>query len=505
MDALFASLQRNVLRSPWKTFIVDDQRRWRGIELWMASRELARHIAAGSDRPRIGFMLPTSGLAALTILGIRRLQRTIVPVNYLLPRAERDAVIGHAELDAIVTVTPMIARFGELPAGVRPLLLDQMPLGRLSLGLPPGARVPSAARTSALRAHPDDDLAALLYTSGTSGGPKGVMLSEANLESNIRQCIAWASLGPEAVFLGVLPSFHCFGFTVLTLLPLYLGAKVVYTARFMPGRVLELLREHRPRVMLAVPSMLGALLRHDQARPEDLASVKYLVSGGEPLSQDIFDGYRERFGVTLNEGYGLTETSPVDNWCRPEDHKRGSVGPPLPGIEEKIVSADGMRLGPGEEGEIRIKGPNVMRGYYKDDAQTAAAFDEEGFFRTGDIGHLDADGHLFITGRLKEMIIIGGENVFPRVIEEVLNAHPQVAASAVIGISDARRGEMVLAFVEPVTGAAIDPNALRAWCRDRLAPYQVPRRVQVIAELPRSPSGKILKRELRNLADDAVQ
>ncbi|MFH1143704.1 MAG: AMP-binding protein [Candidatus Eisenbacteria bacterium] len=486
---LLQTIQRNLLRGPFRTAIVDDQRRWRGIEVFLAARHLSRHIAVSSRRPHVGLLLPTSGLTSLAIAAAWHAGRVIVPINYLLRPEERDYVIEDAELDAVITVTPMIERFGELPAHVRQIRLDRISWR----GIPPLG--PPARRGR-------DEPAALLYTSGTSGRPKGVLLSGANLASNVEQCIAWAGLSRESVFLGVLPQFHCFGLTVLTLLPLALGAKAVYTARFVPRRILDLLREHRPRVVLAIPSMLKALLAARDATPDHFSSVRFLVSGGEPLPQDVFDGYQERFGVTLNEGYGLTETAPVANWCRPQDHRRGSVGPPLPGIEEKIVAPDGSRADMGADGEIRIKGPNVMLGYFKLAHETAAAFDEEGYFRTGDIGHLDAENRLFITGRMKEMMIIGGENVFPRTIEEALDAHPSVAGSAVVGTRDPVRGEAAVAFVEMEPGAAFDENALRAHCRARLAPYQVPRAIHALAELPRSPTGKILRRELLALAEN---
>ena len=328
------------------------------------------------------------------------------------------------------------------PRRVRQIRLDRMSF----TGIPPLRR--SVPRT-------EDHLAALLYTSGTSGRPKGVMLTASNLTANVRQCVEWAGLPRRTVFLGVLPQFHCFGLTVLTLLPLWLGAKAVYTAPFVPQKVLELTLEtspaHRPGHSFDAERPAQA----KGATREHFSSVRLSGVGRRAAAPARVRRFQERFGVTLNEGYGLTETSPVANWCRPQDHKRFSVGPPLPGVEEKIVSLDGTELGVDQEGEVRIKGPNLMKGYYKLDEETAAAIDEEGYFRTGDIGRIDADGHLYITGRLKEMMVIGGENVFPRTIEEVLDRHPAVVCSAVIGIADPGRGEVPVAFVELVTEADV--------------------------------------------------
>lgn len=476
---LIRPMLRNLLRHPRRIAVVDDHRSWRGIELYLAVQHLAAKIAAASDRPHIGLMLPPSGLMAAGILATWCLGRTIVPINYLLSAEERGAIIADAELDLVLTIQPMLEHTGALPSAVRTEVLTTESFS----GLPRPRRVVP---------RPASHMAALLYTSGTSGRPKGVMLTAANLLANITQCVEWGALGRHSVFMGVLPQFHCFGLTVLTLIPLYLGVKVVYTARFAPRKVLELVRTHRATIFLAIPSMLGSLLAAKAATPEHFASVRYLISGGEPLPERIFEGFRDRFGITLNEGYGLTETSPVANWCRPQDHKRGSVGQPLPGIEEKIA---------GPEGEVRIKGPNVMQGYYKQPEATACAFDDEGFFRTGDIGRLDNEGHLFITGRLKEMMVIGGENVFPRTIEEVLDRHPAVLASAVIGVPDAHRGEIPVGFVEIKPDASADGIQLRAHCHAHLAAHQVPRCVQVVDRLPRSPTGKILRRQLHRLLD----
>ncbi|MCA9295318.1 MAG: AMP-binding protein, partial [Phycisphaerales bacterium] len=197
------------------------------------------------------------------------------------------------------------------------------------------------------------------------------------------------------------------------------------------------------------------------------------------------------------EGYGLTETSPVTHWCRPQDHRRKSVGQSIPDLETKIIDpATGAALPAGTDGEILLRGPNIMKGYFKLPEETARAIDAEGFFHTGDMGHVDADGFLFITGRIKEMLIIGGENVFPREIEEVLNSHPDVKDSAVIGVQDDSRGEVPLAFVELVDDATFDETALRSHCRSGLAQYKVPRDIRVVEALPRNATGKILRRQL---------
>ena len=473
----------NLKRHPFRELIVDDQRTWKAMHLLLGAYHLAKVIERTSSRPRIGVMLPTSGLFPMSMIAGWMLGRTIVPLNYLLKGEDLEYVIADAELDAVVTVGKMLEMFGELPAGVQPIKLEEQKFK----GIPPIRR--------AARMQPDD-LAVMLYTSGTSGKPKGVMLTASNIASNAEQCKEWVDFTSKDVMLGVLPQFHSFGLTVLTVLPLVAGMKVIYTARFMPKRMLDLMTEHRPTVFVAIPSMYAALLSAKSATPDHWSGFRYIVSGGEPLPDAVFEGYREKFKATINEGYGLTETAPVTNWCRPQDQKRGSVGMPLPRVEEKIVDPSGARLGPNEDGEVCIAGPNIMKGYFKMPDETAAVFDEEGYFKTGDMGRLDEDGHLYITGRIKEMLIIGGENVFPREIEEVLNKHESVHASAVIGVMDESRGEVALAFVELEEGAAFDEKALRAHCREFLAQYKVPREIRHIEQLPRNPTGKIMRREL---------
>lgn len=483
------------LRAPFRPAVVDDRRTYRGVDLLVAATHVAAAVQPLCSSRTLGVLLPTSGAFPIAALAGWMLGKVVVPLNYLLKRDELQYVIDDCATDTIITVGPMLDFLGDAVPSVRNLVRMES----IDFTSMPDARLPAQAAP--------DDLGVLLYTSGTSGRPKGVMLSHANITSNIRQIRQAAHFDQSDIILGVLPQFHSFGLTVLTLMPLTVGCKVIYTARFIPGKLLRLIREHRPTAFIGIPSMYNAMLHSKDLAPDDFKSFRFLVSGGEPLPRAVADAYRDRLGVTINEGYGLTETGPVSNVCLPGDFRPGSVGPPLPDVRERIVDIDtGADLPPNTDGEVRIAGPNVMAGYFNLPDETAAAFDEQGFLRTGDMGRLDSGNHLHITGRLKEMLIIGGENVFPREIEEVLNRHPSVKDSGVVGMSDPIRGELPVAFVElkedpPGSGtpAPFDEKALLTWCRHHLAGYKVPRDIRAIESLPRNPTGKVMRRELKKL------
>ncbi len=479
-------LQRTLhqfVRHPFRPFVVDDQRTWTGLTLLVAAWHIARAIDRSTDRKAVGLLLPTGGLFPAALLATWMTGRVAVPLNYLLSREDLEFVMQDSGADTVVTVEPMLDFIHGPTKSMKPLKLESLNFK----GFPP-------IRCSKRRK--PEDLAVLLYTSGTSGRPKGVMLSAGNLESNIDQIIRWAEFDHRDVLLGVLPQFHSFGMTVLTLLPLAIGARAIYTAKFQPRKVLDLALRHQVTAFVAIPSMYNALHAAKHGGPECFAALRYAVSGGEPLPDAVANSFHQRFGVRIAEGYGLTETSPVSNWCLPSEWRPRSVGRPLPEVQERIVAPDERVLGALQDGEVRIKGPHVMHGYWNLPEESAAAFDAHGFFKTGDMGRFDTDGHLFITGRIKEMLIISGENVFPREMEEVLNRHPSVKDSAVIGMQDAMRGEVPLAFVELHEGAHFDASALQHHCREVLPAYKVPREIRHLEALPRNATGKILRRNL---------
>jgi len=440
---------------------------------------LAAQIAAQTRQPRVGIVAPTSAACAAAIFACWYAGKVSVPLNFLLGPEELAKIIRDAELDLVVT----IERFAPNLAGtgLRTLLLNAQTL------------VPG--NTAAPDAEPRD-VAVVLYTSGTSGDPKGVCLSFDNLVQNARASIEHARMNPAQVFLSVLPQFHSFGFTVMTITPLVLGAAVHYLPRFSPVTVVSTIAERKVTLFMAIPSMYAALAQMKQVDRQAFASVTLAISGGEPLPPKVAQAFEDRFGIPIYEGYGLTETSPAVSINVPWARRPGSVGRPLPGIEISAVDQAGTPLPAGQDGELLIRGHCVMLGYHNRPEATAATV-RDGALWTGDIGHVDADGFVYITGRAKEMIIVGGENVYPREIESVLAEHPAVAEAAVVGMADEVRGELPLAYVILREEASTSAAELRSFCRERLAGYKVPREVRIAAELPRSPTGKILKRALK--------
>ncbi len=494
--SLLRPILARAIKQPLSIAITDDQRAYTYAKLAGGACFVAREIKQATDAKHVGILLPTSGAFPVTFLGAWLAGKVPVPLNYLLNKDELEYVIRDSDIDTIITSSKMLDFLGGpdvIPDGIKILELEKVSFK----GIPPLRFPPNPS---------DDELAVLLYTSGTSGKPKGVMLSHGNLQSNVLAAVEHAGLTHADTFLGVLPQFHSFGLTVLTLLPLYIGARVVYTARFVPRKIIGLIEKHHPDVFIAVPSMYGALLSVKSASPDSFKSIRLAVCGAEPLSDAIYEAFKDRFNVNLLEGYGLTETSPGCNWSTPDRNKRYSVGPALPGVGNFILDEQNNLLPPNQDGEIILTGPNLMKGYYKLDDKTAEVITEitppgtsqpVRAFRTGDIGKVDEDGFLYITGRKKEMLIVGGENVFPREIEEVLNTHPSVAASAVIGKQDDMRGEVPIAFVELNEDSEFDEPSIRNHCRDNLAQFKVPKEVHRLDTLPRNPTGKIMRRELK--------
>jgi long-chain acyl-CoA synthetase len=352
-------------------------------------------------------------------------------------------------------------------------------------------------------ARDDHDTAVLLFTAGTAGAPKAAMLTHGNLASNIRQVLDHPGLALTAddVTLGALPFFHIFGLNAVLGLALAAGATTVLLDQFEAPGAVRAVRDHRVTVLAGVPAMYHAFLDLDDsaARSDSFESVRLAVSGAAALAEELFDGMRKRFDVVVHEGYGLTEASPIvtTSAIGRREPAPGSIGPPLPGIDVRLVDADETDVLPGDPGEIWVRGPNVFPGYWRDPEATAGALTSDGWLRTGDIAVIDDAGELSLVDRAKDLVIVSGFNVYPAEVEEVLLDHPDVADAAVVGEPDPRTGEAVVAFVVPEPGRRPDSDVLLAHCTRSLARYKCPARVEVVNALPRSFAGKVLRRELR--------
>ena len=352
-----------------------------------------------------------------------------------------------------------------------------------------------------------DSLALLQYTGGTTGLPKGVMLTHANLGTNCRQIIAVLCEGPQNhhIFVGLLPFFHVYGMMAGIIIPAALAATALPLPRYVPQDVLKLIQKHKPTIFPGAPSVYGSLMQQKDLPSYDLHSIRICISGSAPLSQEHFRRFQEITGATLIEGYGLTEASPIThiNPLQSSNQKIGSIGMPLPSTEARIVDMEGgsLTLPPGKMGELVVRGPQVMQGYWNRPDETASAL-RNGWLYTGDLGTMDEQGYFHIMDRKKDMVIVAGYNVYPREVDEVLLEHPLIHEAVAVGINDPARGESLKAYVVLQPGATLTRAEVIAWCRAKLAGYKVPRHVEFRDSLPKTIVGKVLRRALR-AEDDA--
>ncbi len=341
----------------------------------------------------------------------------------------------------------------------------------------------------------DDDLAVILYTSGTTGQPKGAELTHANLSGNCRTTAETLleSAGDD-VIMGCLPLFHVFGLTCGLNAAVLRGSTLTLIPRFDGAKALSVIERDKVTIFEGVPTMFAAMLHSPDTASHDVSSLRLCVSGGSAMPVEIMRSFEETFGCIILEGYGLSETSPVASFNHPHaERKPGSIGTPIAGVEMRLVDGDGNDVTAGEVGEIAIRGENVMRGYWQRPEETAEAI-PDGWFRTGDLARQDDDEYFFIVDRKKEMIIRGGYNVYPREIEEALYEHPAVAEAACIGIPHPELGEEVAAAVSLKPGASAEVDELRDFVKERVAAYKYPRHLWLVDSLPKGPTGKILRR-----------
>lgn len=344
----------------------------------------------------------------------------------------------------------------------------------------------------------EDDLAVLIFTSGTAGFPKAAMLSHGNVQANIAQLggLEMEVQHGSDVALGVLPLFHIYGLTVVLGLTFTTGSSVVLVERFDPQSALTTITSHKVTVLPGVPAMWNAWANLPGVPADAFAGIRIATSGADRLPGEIAARLHERFGLVVHEGYGLTEAAPVVTSSIGEQLHLGSVGMPLPGVEVRLVDVDGADTLVGDSGEVWVRGPNVFKGYWHNPEATAQVLDADGWLHTGDLAVVDDDGYLSLVDRAKDLIIVSGFNVFPAEVEGELSAHPAVEACAVVGVPHPYSGEAVKAFVIVADGASTEEDELIAWCADRLARYKCPEKIMFVNELPIGLSGKVLRRSL---------
>ncbi|MFA6560759.1 MAG: long-chain fatty acid--CoA ligase [Verrucomicrobiia bacterium] len=445
---------------------------------------------------RVALLMKNCPEFIYALYGILSAGGTVVPVNNFLKPAEIEYILRDAGVRVLITTT---ADFEPVLAHLRAQIPSLRPLDVSALSW---AAVVAKSLDPLTDVKPSDR-AVIIYTSGTTGRPKGAVLTHANLVANIRSIgVVLENVENDRIVLA-LPMFHSFMLTVAILAPLSIGASVLIIKSIKPFRhvLFEMIRR-RATVFLGIPQLFQALatapipwwLRW-------MLPLRLAISGSAPLSVETLRRFSERFRFPLREGYGLSEAAPVVSFNPIHGvSKAGSVGPAIPGVQVRIFDAQDRDLGVGQDGEVAVRGENVMLGYWNQEEATAATL-RDGWLRTGDIGRLDADGYLYITDRKKDMLLVHGNNVYPREIEEVIYQIPGVREVAVVGRSDPRHGELPVAFVVPAEKMTLDAQVILRFCRERLANYKLPREIRVQSEpLPRNATGKILKTELRQQA-----
>ena len=499
-------VQESAAANPAKTAIIFDQFKLSYAALDALSNQVASSLRAKGVKPgdKVGLMLPNIPQFPICYFGILKAGAVVVPMNVLLKAPEVAFYIGDSEARILITWDDFAAEalkgLADLPEVTTYVALkpgnDTAPEGahrleELMAGDPKFDMEPTNA----------DDTAVILYTSGTTGRPKGAELTHFNLFMNCHQGTHLFSYNDDDVTLAVLPLFHSFGQSSVMNIALHAGATLTLVPRFETDKVLEVIQRDRVTILPGVPTMFFAILHDPRTKDYDLSSLRMCVSGGAAIPGQIIENWGSRFpGTIILEGYGLSETSPTATFNRSAAERRVlSIGKQIWGVEIKIFDENDQEVpgrGPESVGEIVIRGHNVMKGYYKKPAETAEAF-KGGWFHTGDMGYIDDDGFFFIVDRKKELIIRGGFNVYPREVEEAIYQHPAVAEVAVIGVPDDRMGEEVKAVVALKPGQTATADEIIAFTKERVAAYKYPRTVEFLDTLPKGATGKILKKELK--------
>jgi long-chain acyl-CoA synthetase len=461
-------------------------------QLHGATAHVAGMLKAKGVEPgdRVGVMLPNVPYFPVVYYGILRHGAVVVPMNVLLKRREIAFYLEDSGAKLLLAWHGFgaEARDGAADAGVEMIEVEPPSFAAMLAEHEP---TPGLADTA------EDDTAVILYTSGTTGKPKGAELTHLNLLRNADVSSRTTSeIAAGDVVFGGLPLFHSFGQTVSMNASLMVGACLTLVPKFDPGEALETIQRDSVTHFYGVPTMFGALLHHPERESYDTSSLRTCITGGASMPVEVLRGFEDAFGAIVLEGYGLSETSPVSSSNHPDrERKPGSIGTPLEGVEMRVVDEDDNEVAQGEVGEIVIRGHNIMKGYWQRPEATAEAM-RGGWFHSGDMARVDEEGYFYIVDRKKDLIIRGGYNVYPREVEEVLYEHPKIREAAVIGVPHDQWGEEIGAAVVLHDGEQLEPDEVSAYVKERIAAYKYPRLVWFIEELPKGPTGKILKREI---------
>ncbi len=443
---------------------------------------------------RVGVMLPNVPQFPIVYYGVLRAGGIVVPMNVLLKRREIAFYLEDSGSKLLLAWHGFAeeAREGAADAGAALIEVEPTSFAEALQGLEP---TPGVADTA------DDDTAVILYTSGTTGKPKGAELTHANLLRNAEvSSRTTCEIGEGDVVLGALPLFHSFGQTVAMNASLRVGACLTLVPKFDPGEALATIERDRVTHFYGVPTMYGALLHHPEREGFDTSTLRTCITGGASMPVEVLRGFEETFGAIVLEGYGLSETSPVASSNHPDrERKPGSIGTPIEGVEMQVVDEADNPMPQGEVGEIVIRGHNVMKGYWQRPDATEEAM-RNGWFHSGDMARVDEDGYFYIVDRKKDLIIRGGYNVYPREVEEVLYEHPKIREAAVVGVPHDEWGEEIGAAVVLHEGEELSAEEVSAYVKERIAAYKYPRVVWFLDDLPKGPTGKILKREIETPA-----
>ncbi|NYT85239.1 class I adenylate-forming enzyme family protein [Pollutimonas harenae] len=469
-------------------------------QLAQASIQAAQWLRDSGVRPGDRLMVVAENCIAQIVLifAAARIDAWIVNVNARLSAAEVDAIGDHSQPRRIIYTVSVSAEARAHAERGGALAHQLTGVGEIAVGA-----LNETCSVEPVCASGSEQVAALIYTTGTTGLPKGVMLTHRNLLFIAASSSQVRGLVPGDRAYGVLPITHVFGLASVALGTLYAGATLYLAARYSPAALLQAIRDDKLTIIQGVPAMYARLLEYDKGR-QDLAqtSLRFIYAGGSPLDSTLKLETERLFGRTLHNGYGMTESSPTISQTRLDAPRSDtSVGSVIPGVEARIVDSQGADLPQDEPGELWVRGPNVMKGYYRDEALTARTIDAQGWLNTGDLVRQDSDGALFLIGRSKELIIRSGFNVYPIEVEAALNAHPAVAQSAVVGRPGHGGNEEVVAFVElDPTQPAPNEQSLHDWLVSRLSPYKRPSQIVVMQAMPAAATGKILKGQLKELA-----